>query len=183
TSYAAATRHEPMTAREPAAPSYAREPVQSAAPAPQPKVDTDPIIRQAQPAAAAAPAEPERVIGRIVDPMVDDYEDEASEAGQGDLYFDRRPEPAPARRPVPQPAQPAQYADDSLFENQEPKRGWSLFGRGRRSPTSQSYHQDAPAPAAPQMRPTHQVQPMDEPQQAQADDDLEIPSFLRRLAN
>jgi cell division protein FtsZ len=183
TSYAAATRHEPMPAREPAAPSYAREPVQPAAQAPaaQPKVEADPIIRQAQPAAASA--DPERVIGRIVDPSVDEYEDEASEVEQGDLYFDRRPEPAPARRPAPQSAQPAQYADDSLFESQEPKRGWSLFGRGRRSPTSQSYHQDAPAPAAPQMRPTHQVQPMDEPQQTQADDDLEIPSFLRRLAN
>ena len=33
------------------------------------------------------------------------------------------------------------------------------------------------------MRPTQQAQPLDEPQQTQADDDLEIPSFLRRLAN
>ena len=85
------------------------------------------------------------------------------------------------RRPAPQPAQPAQYADDSLFESQEPKRGWSLFGRGRR--TTQSYQQETPAPAAPQMRPTQQAQPLDEPQQTQADDDLEIPYFLRRLAN
>jgi cell division protein FtsZ len=33
------------------------------------------------------------------------------------------------------------------------------------------------------MRSTSQVQPTPEPEQGQAEDDLEIPSFLRRLAN
>lgn len=192
-SYAAATRHEPLAreplAREPLAreplgreapaardmtvPTYPREPVQPAASAASPEPADDPVIRPAQP---AAEPEPERVIGRIVDPSVEDVLDD--EAQQGDLYFDRAPEPAPrqaARQPAP---------DDGLFEDREPKRGWSLFGRGRRAPTTQSYSSDPAAQApAQQMRTTQQAQPADQPEQPQDDDDLQIPAFLRRLAN
>ena len=196
-SYAAATRHEPLArepqsrepqsreplAREPMSreapaardmtvPTYPREPVQPAASARPPEPADDPVIRPAQPAAAP---ESERVIGRIVDPSVDE---DAGVEEQGDLYFDRAPEPAP-RQAVRQPA-----PDDGLFEDREPKRGWSLFGKGRRSPTTQSYSPDPAAQApAQQMRATHQAQPVDELEQPQDDDDLQIPAFLRRLAN
>ena len=183
-SYAAATRHEPMprdplTREAPAArdmnvPAYPREPVQPAASVQSPVREPEPVIRPAHPAGAE---ESERLVGRIVDPSVD--EDRVDEAEQGDLYFDRAPEPAP--RQVSH--RPAHAPDDSLFEDREPKRGWSLFGRGRRSQTTQSHHTEEPAAAAPQMRPTHQVQPVEDLEQPRDEDDLQIPAFLRRLAN
>ena len=149
TSYAAATRHEPMTAREPAAAVLGPRTGPAGRPGPGASAQGRgrPVIRPAQPAAASA--DPERVIGRIVDPSVEEYEDEAAEVEQGDLYFDRRPEPAPARRPAPNRRRRAGAVRrrQPVREPASPRRGWSLFGRGRRSPTSQSYQQDAPAPS------------------------------------
>jgi len=135
---------------------------------------------------AARDASADRPIARIVDPMVEDDED----LNQGDLYMDA-PAPAPvpraqpaisaprnyarppesrrpeARRPEPQPEPEAPIADDR-------RGGWrSLFG-GR--PRAES------APVArpqPQLRTTWQA----EPEAQETPDDLEIPSFLRRLAN
>jgi cell division protein FtsZ len=92
---------------------------------------------------------------------------------QGDLYMDRagdRPEPE-QRRDEP--------AYDDHDDRDHRKSGWSLFGRGKRQPAQPAY---APQRTT-EMRSTSQVQPAPEPDMGQAEDDLEIPSFLRRLAN
>jgi len=127
---------------------------------------------------ASAAGDATRPIARIVDPLV------ADEEAQGDLYLDTRviePEALEDDELVLAPRQPEPTYD-------EPKKsGWrSLFGGGR-----PRYEEKAPAPAPqqfgrarPELRTTQQVEP--EPQvtaEPQAEDDLEIPSFLRRLAN
>ncbi len=166
---------EPARPVEPVMSTYRREP------APEPRVEprSEPVIRPAEPAPApaaareptAAEAAEPRIVGRIVDPAVEEME------AQGDLYADR-----PAAFDRPEPVRPAPMAeDDGLFEDRDHKRsGWSLFGR-RRSPTA--YAAPAPAARAPQMRPTQSAQTAPEPEAQQGEDDLEIPSFLRRLAN
>jgi cell division protein FtsZ len=96
-----------------------------------------------------------RTLEPIVDPWVEEYETRAPAASA-----------QPSRAPVePQgdlyaARSPEPTADD--YDDRDHRRsGWSLFGRGKR--------------AQPQSTP--------EPEAGQADDDLEIPSFLRRLAN
>ena len=97
-------------------------------------------------------------------------------AAQGDLYIDRSADRATSQ-PEPRREEPAY---DDYDDRDHRKSGWSLFGRKRQAPTY-------PAPSRPtesrmtEMRPTMQTQP--EPQAGEAEDDLEIPSFLRRLAN
>ncbi|MCI3135486.1 cell division protein FtsZ, partial [Phenylobacterium aquaticum] len=104
-----------------------------------------------------------------------------------------RPQPSYAAQPQPAPQQPmtrivdpavADEDDEPLFgepayEDRRPARGGflSLFGSRPRY--------DAPAPAA---RPAARggAQPAEahlEQEQAETQEDLEIPSFLRRLAN
>jgi cell division protein FtsZ len=126
----------------------------------------------------------ERPITRIVDPLVAD-EDELE--AQGDLYMDApaRPEPvitasrgydrtveprvAEARRPS------APLEEPALSVGEERKSGWrGLFG-GR--PRAES----APIARPPQQQLRTTWQAEAEPQESA--DDLEIPSFLRRLAN
>ena len=58
------------------------------------------------------------------------------------------------------------------------KSGWSLFGKKRQTPQA-SYQAPPAQEPAPQLRTTQSAQI--EPDLAE--DDLEIPSFLRRLAN
>ena len=105
---------------------------------------------------------------------------------QGDLYFDRQqrqPEPRPqTRREEPEPIE-----DDYYAERDHRRSGWSLFGRGKRQPQQQqpSY---APPPSSnrttQQLRQTQVTQPQQDYRTGHAEeDDLEIPSFLRRLAN
>ncbi|WP_421930945.1 cell division protein FtsZ [Phenylobacterium sp.] len=131
------------------------------------------------------------------------YLDEEAEA-QGDLYAAPAPAPAPRVEPqiiqaaAPQPATPPpmtrivdpSVADeedeplftDAAFEDRRPQRSGgflSLFGSRPR------YDAPAPAPAA---RPAARggAQPAEAPapqEQADSQEDLEIPSFLRRLAN
>ncbi|RZJ04148.1 MAG: cell division protein FtsZ [Brevundimonas sp.] len=183
--------------RRPAAPTYGtraaeptrsepvREPVRAEI-APEPETVV-PTFQSSQPtygAVAQAPEprpEPvihvaeERSLEPIVDPWVEEYESAPRPAAaqpQGDLYLDRTPEPEPVRE---------EPAYDDYDDRDHRKSGWSLFGRGKRQ---------APQPTYPtrtdrttQMRPTHQAQPEAEPQVGEAEDDLEIPSFLRRLAN
>ena len=120
--------------------------------------------------APAAPAEP-RVIARIVDPSV-----EAMEA-QGDLYL-TDPAPRPRNIMAETETPPQRTPDEGLFmDRREPKRErFTLFGRRKAEPE--------PAPrASAQLKPTQQIEP--EPTQAAVpeEDDLNIPSFLRRLAN
>ena len=67
-------------------------------------------------------------------------------------------------------------ADDPIGHHR--KSGWSLFGQAKRRGPPSTY---APPPARHQLRSTSQIQPLAEPE-VQANEDLEIPSFLRRLA-
>ncbi|MFN4092835.1 MAG: cell division protein FtsZ [Brevundimonas sp.] len=168
----------PVTTRapEPAADIF-REPVRAEAPrftAPEP----EPVV----PTFHSAPVEPEvrpepvihiaeeRVLEPIVDPWVEEYESSpaprratAAEA-QGDLYMDAAP--ARSTRQAPE-----------IYDDHK-KSGWSLFGKKRQTPQA-SYQAPPVQEPAPQMRTTQSAQI--EPDMAE--DDLEIPSFLRRLAN
>jgi cell division protein FtsZ len=71
-------------------------------------------------------------------------------------------------------------AHDDYDDRDHRKSGWSLFGRGKRQPAQPTY---APPSRTTEMRSTSQAQPAAEPELGLAEDDLEIPSFLRRLAN
>ncbi len=180
-----------------AAPAPQRAPVVQArtiTPTPQPVSTPAPLAASAptlplaepariEPAAAVQPAQPQPVPAepartvRIVDPA-------AAEAGD-ELYI------VPPREPRIE--QPRAYASAAATEVRrpapanplpdprvapEPKRGlMSLFGGRRHEPAQQPY---------PTHRPAHggaQPATFAEPEAAEAHEDLEIPSFLRRLAN
>jgi len=176
----------------PAAPVRAPEPARAEAPrAPEPAPVT-PTFQPAERSYAAAPREdvrPEPVIHvaeardlqPIVDPWVEEYEaapqprKATAAESQGDLYSERPAPAAPAREEV--------VADDSYDDRDHRRSGWSLFGRGKRTTTPPVYVPSSPSRGTSQMRTTSSAQPAPEPEMGQADDDLEIPSFLRRLAN
>ena len=82
-----------------------------------------------------------------------------------------------AAAPEPRREEPA-YDDHDDRDHR--KSGWSLFGRGKRQATQPTY---APPSRTTEMRSTSQVQSAPAPDMGEAEDDLEIPSFLRRLAN
>ncbi|MDI1364080.1 MAG: cell division protein FtsZ [bacterium] len=123
----------------------------------------------------------------------------AAEAPQADLYFDEpavaeAPEPritTAAPRPVSRIVDPMVddspetplYAEQRYADPQPQKSGWmSLFGGGRQrydqQPAQQQPHQPQ-ARSTSNARPT--LQPLETPQIDEGED-LEIPSFLRRLA-
>src|SRR5690606_1856207 len=128
----------------------------------------------------------ERALDPIVDPWVEEYETRAEPApvaaraevqpqpaaqpaAQGDLYADR--------------AAPAPAVEDDYDDRDHRRSGWSLFGRGKRAaPQPAPTYPAAGSRTTQQLRPTAQPQPMTVAEDA-PDDDLEIPSFLRRLAN
>jgi len=119
-------------------------------------------------AAPAAAAEPEaRPTIRIIDPAV---------AEEDDLYL----QPA-AREPAPAPVPPE--------PRQETKKGWlSLFGGRPRydappAPPPVSAPSSPPPRAAVQRSGGAQPALQAEPEPLDATEDLDIPSFLRRLAN
>ncbi|WP_298158315.1 cell division protein FtsZ [Brevundimonas sp.] len=160
-----------------------REPARAEAyraPEPAPVIPTfqapEPVARAPEPVIHVAE---ERTLAPIVDPWVEAFESEgrrssvASHADQGDLYMDRAPT-------APQGQQPAEYDESAYDDRDHRKSGWSLFGKKPRAQTAY-----APAPNAsrgqPQLRQT--AQPLPEVTAPTAEDDLEIPSFLRRLAN
>ncbi len=167
-------------APEPTRETY-REPVRAEAPrAPESRIEVAPVVPTFQAPAAREPeprpepvirvAEPQpRALDPIVDPWVEEYETRAPAprvAPQGDLY----------ERAAPAAQQP--QADDGYDDRDHRRSGWSLFGRGKRT---QPQHETSYAP-----QPTRSsAQPVQQPEleAGQADDDLEIPSFLRRLAN
>jgi len=170
-------------APEPTRETY-REPVRAEAPrAPEPRIEPAPVMPtfQAPPAREPEPrpepvirvAEPQpRTLDPIVDPWVEEYETRApaaARAPQGDLYGERS---APQQQP---------QADDGYDDRDHRRSGWSLFGRGKRTQpqTDMGY---APQHGH-QTRGSAQAAQQPEPEAGQADDDLEIPSFLRRLAN
>ena len=174
--------HEPRRA-EPAAPLMRNEPARREAavatayraPEPAPVVPTfaapEPVVARA-PEPVIHVAEEPRSLEPIVDPWVEAFEQDHGRVGsapadQGDLYLDT---PAPARA-----------AETLTHEEPDHRRsGWSLFGK---KPRAQSPYAQAPASAhrvaepRPELRQTAQVA------EPAVEDDLEIPSFLRRLAN
>ncbi len=188
----AASRAEPVRSSEP----VRSEPVRTEAPRqPEPRARVEeaapvvPTFQSPQPtygAVARAPEprrEPvihvaeERTLEPIVDPWVEEYESSPRAAAapaqsQGDLYAERS---APSA--APQRDEPA-YDDD--YDRDHRKSGWSLFGRGKRQPAQPT---NAPQPTRTEMRSTTSAQISPEPETGQTEDDLEIPSFLRRLAN
>jgi cell division protein FtsZ len=172
---------------------------------------TAPLIADTTRVAPAPQAEPVRAASRYEARPLDRpsssyapepaYEPEpeiVAEAPQADLYFE---EPTVAEAPEPRITQPAprtvtrivdpmveEAEDTPLYTEQhyadrQPQKsgGWmSLFGGGRQ----RDYQQ--PAPQQPQARSTTSARPAMQPLEAQQVDegeDLEIPSFLRRLAN
>ena len=177
--------HDPRRAapvvEAPRAPEPVRQPARAEtvyrAPEPAPVV---PTFQAPEPVVARAPepvihvAEEPRSLEPIVDPWVEEFESKpaavASRADQGDLYMDR----APAAAAAPE------YDEPAYDDRDHRKSGWSLFGK---KPRAQTAYAPAPAPsrAQPQLRQTAQPQPEADPHGAE--DDLEIPSFLRRLAN
>ncbi len=181
---------------EPVRQEAVREPVRAEAPRQAEAAPIVPTFQSAQPtygAVARAPEprpEPvihvaeERTLEPIVDPWVEEYESAprpaaqaAAPAAQGDLYMDRPAERVAAAAPEPRREEPA-YDDHDDRDHR--KSGWSLFGRGKRQATQPTY---APPSRTTEMRSTSQVQSAPAPDMGEAEDDLEIPSFLRRLAN
>jgi cell division protein FtsZ len=180
-------RHEPV--REPARAETYRAPepapvvpsFQSTASAVAP---TAAPVQAPEPAPVVRAPEPvihhvaeERTLAPIVDPWVEEFESDRTrrpaatvQADQGDLYMDRG-----------QPAAEPDYAEPAYEDRDHRKSGWSLFGSKKPS-RPQTYAPQQAQPSAPQMRSNGSAQPVAEPQ-APAEDDLEIPSFLRRLAN
>uniref|UniRef100_UPI0037850C85 cell division protein FtsZ n=1 Tax=Brevundimonas sp. TaxID=1871086 RepID=UPI0037850C85 len=178
-------RQEPIH-REPVRQETVRpEPVHAAAPtpAPEPRITAElPPVTPTFHAQAAAVTEPviarapepvihvaeERTLEPIVDPWVEAFEADRGRApaqpakqaatNQGDLYMGKAAEA------------PAAYDDRSDHR----RSGWSLFGKKIRT-QPMSY-----AAPAPQMRQNTSAQPA--PELSAEEDDLEIPSFLRRLA-
>ena len=90
---------------------------------------------------------------------------------QGDLYNER------AQQPIA-PQQPQTAIEPELeidhHDRDQRRNGWSLFGKPKSRPHSNYVAPQADPQPTQQLRQTSQVAP---------EDDLEIPSFLRRLAN
>ena len=180
----------PMTIREPA-PAPVREPIAASAsvatiqPQPEPRL-VEPVAAEAAPSAGALDlaAEARPVFTRDAPLSLD----------QGDLYeapADVEPEPIAAK------AEPEAEEEGLLLHSHVPvgdesrgKNGWkipSLFGgraRNDQPPPLRDYRGD-PTPVL-QARAAASAQAALQPApeaEAQAGEDLEIPSFLRRLAN
>ena len=179
----------------PRAPEVRIEPVQEAAPAPEPVYEA-PVARAPAPEARPEPVihDAPRNLDPIVDPWVEEFEQGMGHAPaaasakpeQGDLYFnrqERQPEPRPAPR-----REEVQAEEDYYAERDHRRSGWSLFGRGKRQQPQQQQPSYAPPPSSnrttQQLRQTQMAQPQQDYRSGHAEeDDLEIPSFLRRLAN
>jgi cell division protein FtsZ len=147
------------------------------------------IERRANTAAqplVVAPASPaaEPVTAEAPEPVMASVDAEAVEEEQGDLYAAppvAAAEPAPITRIVDPAVAEDGEADEPLFaepyEARKPRGGFlSLFGGRPRY--------EAPAPrAAPVRGGAQPVEAVAPEEQAEPGEDLEIPSFLRRLAN
>ncbi len=142
--------------------AFAPEPMPAPEPeivmsAPQPAPEAE--LYYDEPSVAEEPrisAPAPRTVTRIVDPMVDEAGSEEPLFPENNYYEERRP----------------QKQGGGFF---------SMFGGGR-----QRYEQQASSAPQPQARSTQSARPQLQPIEApQTDDgeDLEIPSFLRRLAN
>ena len=160
------------------APVRAPEPLAPAEPAPAASQMQPAIEPELEPTVAieAEPAEPAL---KIVDPAVEAFEAEVEEPA-----FELVPEPAPiAARAAPELEDEALIIPQRRAQAQPQKAGWlSLFGGRRPEPTAEEtpmpQFRNANAVTAAKSTSSAQVVEEEEPE-----DDLEIPSFLRRLAN
>lgn len=170
----------------------AETPVQ---PAYQPEARPEPVAAAPAPQPAPAPvAQPEpRIIAKIVDPSVEDEFDIPAV----------QPAPQPVQREIPQrpvagygttrAPEPARAAVQSPREDDRGGLWRGLFPKRSDAPVTQApeYRQPsapAPAPSPYATAPAPQAAPQaaaksDVLPGMEAEDDLEIPSFLRRLAN
>jgi cell division protein FtsZ len=161
------TWREPVRAEAPRTPEPAPIIPTYEAPAarmsePAPEVRPEPVIRVAEEQPQARGLDP------IVDPWVEEYETTRKPAAPM----------APAQADLYERSEPTAPADD--YDDRDHRRsGWSLFGRKRAQAPQTAY---APRPM-PTGRTAAQPAQQQEPETGSADDDLEIPSFLRRLAN
>ena len=178
------------------------------APAFQPEpaaVDPAPVLPEPEPVFAMVEAEAEPEPMPVIEPVVaEPVRQVASQSGrtfkaaepapEPEIRFEAPPEPRQA--PEPRAAQPAGvrpvarivdpsvaddedeplFADATRFGHDRPqKSSWlSIFGRPRHDAAPQTQLRTAA---------TRQAQPALEDAADEAEDDLEIPSFLRRLAN
>jgi cell division protein FtsZ len=175
----------------------AQAPASTPAPQPAPVATPRSSLFSEAPAAtpaAPAPAAPEpRIISRIVDPSVED-EPTPAPAQQAapqpaPSYASARPTPAAPRpsysQPAPQPAPMATQEEgrESFWRGLFPQRHASAPAAAPSAapePVRDEADRYAPAPAKGNLSPAART----EAQPAmEAEDDLEIPSFLRRLAN
>jgi cell division protein FtsZ len=153
----------PQPAPEPAETGREREPIFATASVTEPKV-----------------FEPLRAAGFSIE-----AEAPSARSEQRDLAFERSPEPARILQPVARIVDSAvsERDDEPLFaaphyaDDRRNKGKWlSLFGRPRHETPAQAQPGQRAAAA------TAVVEPVEEPQEENSED-LEIPSFLRRLAN
>ncbi len=196
TSYAPAPAPEPVRSiyATPAAqapryqePAYAPSPVAAApepAPAPMAPVAQAPAY---QPQAYQAPVVEDQADLYAPQPEAARPEPQIMQPARQPTYVaPPQPQPAPAPQPVTRIVDPAVAEEDDeplfgepVYEERRPRGGFlSLFGSRPR------YDAPAPAPAPRAARGSAQAmeQPMEQ-EQADSQEDLEIPSFLRRLAN
>ncbi|KAK0332158.1 hypothetical protein LTR94_026017, partial [Friedmanniomyces endolithicus] len=153
---------EPRYEPAPVTPTFQAQPAPEQRPEPRVEARPEPVIRVAEPQA--------RNLDPIVDPWVEEYETRAPAAA------------APSRSSAPADpyASRGQEVADDYDDRDHRRSGWSLFGRGKRA---QPQAEAGYGRSAPQMRSSAQAAPQQDQEAGQADDDLEIPSFLRRLAN
>jgi cell division protein FtsZ len=159
-------------------PTYERQPTYAPQPAPAPQQqwaqpEPQPVFEQPaaryeapEPAQPQAEAEPQIIVTRQPAPQPDFIEATVAKAE----------EEAPLFPPI-------HYGED-----REKKGFFSLFGRGRQDepPPIRDYRNDPSAVLEARSQQTAAAAPIQTPpaaEQAEAGDDLEIPSFLRRLAN
>ena len=168
-------------------PSTLSRPLTTAESAPVPPT-FEPTIRASEPRIHPQPQAPEpvakaeapRTLDPIVDPWVEEYEADqtprtATRPVQGDLYMEPAREPTRAeRQPEPEPEW-----DD---RDHHRKSGWSLFGRKRPAPEPAPYAPEARTEPRPMRLSGNHALKTPEPDSSE-EDELEIPSFLRRLAN
>jgi len=195
------SRRREMAAAEPA-PIYQPEPVAA---------DPTPVLPEPEPVFAMVEPEPEPIAAPVIEPVIaEPVRQVASQSGrtfkapepalEPEMKFEPpepiRHAPEPRQAAEPRVAQPAAvrpgarivdpsvaddedeplFAESPRFGQERPqKSSWlSIFGRPRHDPAPQ-----------PQLRTaaTRQAQPALQEAPDDAEEDLEIPSFLRRLAN
>ncbi|HVZ28871.1 MAG TPA: cell division protein FtsZ [Asticcacaulis sp.] len=181
-------------------------------PAPAVTPQRSSLFEATAPQAAPAPvAEEPRIISKIVDPMADEELDIAPEAEapraepqisrptvtRPSLYANPQPAaqpapaapqvtasytPAPAARPAAQPPRMATEEEgrESFWRGLFPQRQQREMGMSQADEGIDNADRYAPAPAKSAAQPA--ARPVEQPSM-EAEDDLEIPSFLRRLAN